>query len=66
MGVADVNGIDAIRELRASDSFEATLTILTAAIGKVERLPAMDDAQRSRLCGASVRLANEYVRRAEE
>lgn len=66
MGVADVNGIDAIREIRASDSFEATLSILTAAIGKCERLPKLDDDQMARLRQAVIRLSNEERKRSRE
>lgn len=66
MGVADVNGIDAIRELRASDSFEPVLALLTAAIGKVERLPTMEEAQLTRLRQAVIRLSNEERKRSRE
>lgn len=66
MGVADVNGIDAIRELRASDSFEATLSILTAAIGKCERLPKLDESQLTRIRQAVIRLSNDERKRSLE
>lgn len=61
-----MNGIDAIRELRASDSFEPVLALLTAAIGKVERLPTMEEAQLTRLRQAVIRLSNEERKRSRE
>ncbi len=58
------DGIDAIRELRASDSFEPVLALLTAAIGKVERLPKLDDDQMALLRQAVIRLSNDERKRS--
>lgn len=59
-----MNEIEAIRHVRHSGKFEPCLSLLTVAIGDIERLGPMDDDQMVRLRQAVIRLSNEERRRS--
>jgi hypothetical protein len=54
--------IDALRTIRHSGKFEPCLSMLTVAIGDVERLPDLDEAQIDRLRSAVTRLTAAYYK----
>lgn len=54
--------IDAIRTVRHSGQFEPCLSMLTVAIGDIERLTDLTPDQIDRLRAAVVRLSNAQIK----
>jgi hypothetical protein len=54
--------IDALRTIRHSGKFEPCMSGLIMAIGDVERLPDLDEAQIDRLRSAVTRLTAAYYK----